>query len=128
MPWKQLCLLGDEEHALVMGRAGTIPAATANDQADFLVIVPFNMSLRRLKATALTAPSGNTTFQIRRSTDSGGSFSNAFGTVTISASAKVGTADPGDLDVNEGDVLNFSVTVGGGSGTNCAVFVVGARR
>ena len=127
MAWKKILLDGDEEHALVMGVAGTQPAATANDVADFYVIVPFGMSLKRLKATMKTAPSANTTFQVRRSVDSGASFSNAFGTVTINSSAKVGTADPGDLAVNEGDVLNFSVTVGGGSGTNPAVFVIGIR-
>ena len=120
--------LPDAEHALVMGLAGAPPTATSNDVADFYVIVPFNMTLTRLKATMKTVPSTNTTFQVRRSVDSGASFADAFGTVTVDASAYVGTADPGDLDVNEGDVLNFSVTVGGGSGANAAIFVVGKAR
>ncbi len=128
MAWKRVQLLGDEEHALVMGLAGTPPAATTNDVADFYLILPFNMTLTRLKATMKTAPSGNTTYQVRRSIDAGASFANAFGAVTVNASAKVGTADPADLDVNEGDVLNFSVTVGGGSGSNPAVFAVGKAR
>ena len=128
MAWKRIQLLGDEEHALVMGYAGTPPAATTNDIADFYVIVPFNVTLTRLKATMKTAPGANVTYQIRCSVDSGGSFSNAFGTVTINSAAKVGIADPADLNVNEGDVLNFSVTVGGGTGTNPAIFVVAKAR
>lgn len=110
-----------------MGKAGAIPAATVNDQADFLLILPFAMTLRRLKATAKTAPTSNTTIQVRRSTDSGGSFVNYFGTVTINATTKVGIADPVDASVNEGDILNFSITVGGGSGADLLVQVIGTR-
>ena len=128
MTWKRVQLLGDEEHALVMGCAGIPPVATTNDIADFYLIVPFNVTLTRLKATMKTAPGANVTYQVRRSVDSGASFANAFGTVTINSTAKVGIADPADLDVNEGDVLNFSVTVGGGSGTNAAIFVIGKAR
>lgn len=118
------------EVALVMGRAGTIPASTANDQADAYVVVPFDLTLLRLKVTCVTKPSGDTTIQVRRSTDSGNSFSNAFGTVVITASgtAKMFTSDPANLDVSEGDVLNFSITGGGGSGTNVLVTVIGHKR
>lgn len=116
------------ELALMMGRAGAIPAATSADAADFLVIVPFNITALRLKATAKTAPTSATTMQIRRSTDGGDSFSDAFGTVQLGANSKDGVSDPANLDLNEGDVLQFSVTVGGGSGTNLAVMVVGKAR
>jgi len=126
--WKSLLVLEDVEHALVMGVAGTLASATAADQADFLIFVPFDMTLKRLKASVKVAPSSSTTFQIRRSTDSGGTFSNAFGTVVISSSAKVGVADPADLNVDEGDLLNFSITVGGGSGENAAIHVLGVQR
>ncbi len=116
------------EHALVMGVAGTPPASPAADAADFLVIVPFNMTLTRLKATMETAPSADLTVQIRRSTDNGVTFGDFLGTVTVSNGAKVGTADPANSDVSEGDILNCSVTAGGNSGSNLAVFVIGQVR
>ncbi len=122
--------LTDEQHALVMGKAGTIPASTANDQADFLVMVPFDMTLKTIRASVTAKPGSDTTVQIRRSTDSGNSFSNAFGTVTVTAAgtAKAFSAGPADLDVSAGDVLNFSITGGGGSGTNLLVAVIGTAR
>ncbi len=130
MAWSRITLDGDVEHALMMGRAGTIPAATADDQADFYVVVPFNILLKRIKTSVVSKPSGDTTVQIRRSTDSGNSFSNAFGTCVITAAGtpKVHTSDPADLSVNEGDVLNFSITGGGSDGTNLVVQVIGARE
>ena len=128
MAWTKVLYLADAEHALVLGAAGTMPSATTSDIADFFLIVPFDMTLKRLKASLSTAPSSNTTFQMRRSVNSGSTFANAFGTVVINSSAFVGTADPADLNVDEGDVLNVSVTVGGGSGDNLALHVIGVAR
>jgi len=125
MGWKRVLLAADIEQSMVAGRAGTVPAALANDVADFLVVVPFNITLFRLKATMLTAPAVPTTIQIRRSTNSGASFADAFGIVTIAAAAKVGTSAPSQLAVNEGDIMNISIAAGGGSGTNLAVFMIG---
>jgi len=128
--WVGLAYQFEDEHALICGKAGAIPSATANDQADFLVVVPFNMTWKRIKVSVLTKPSSDTTIQIRRSTNSGESFSNAFGTCTVTASgnAKAFSSDPSDLDVDEGDVLNFSITGGGGDGTNILVEVIGVAR
>jgi len=47
----------EDSRTLTMGRAGTIPAATANDQADFLVVVPWNMTLTALRVSCATKPS-----------------------------------------------------------------------
>ncbi len=113
------------ERALTMGLAGTV-AATATDTADFLMVVPFNMTLRRIKASAKTAPTGAMAVQIRRSTDAGATYANAFGTVTFTANTRTAASDPADLDVNEGDVLNFSVSTG--SGSNLMVELVGVAR
>jgi hypothetical protein len=114
--------------ALMLGKAGTIPASPSADVADFLVVVPYNMTLDRLKATAKTAPVSTTTAQLRRSTNGGVSFSDFLGAVSIAAGDLVGSADPADADVSEGDVLQFSVTAGGGAGTNLMIQVIGRRR
>jgi hypothetical protein len=111
---------------MILGVAGTLPSATANDTADFTICVPWNMTLKRLKATVKSAPSSNTTFQVRRATVS--TFSNYFGSVTINSSAIEGAADPSDADVNEGDLLQISITAGGGSGSNAAVEIIGVPR
>lgn len=124
MAWKRVHLDGDQKIVLIMGLAGTIPAATTNEAADFYLTVPLGMTLENLKAVAKTAPGVTTTLQIRRSTNGGTSFSNAFGTVSLS-SVRTGTASPADLAVSEGDVLNFSVTVGDGSGADLLIEVVG---
>lgn len=124
MGWKQIHQDGDQKIVLIMGLAGTIPAATANDQANFYLTVPIALTLEKIKAIAKTAPGATTTFQIRRSTDSGSSFSNAFGTVTLS-SVRTGASDPSDLAVAEDDVLNFSVTVGNGSGADLLIELIG---
>ena len=119
--------------ALMMGRAGTIPASAAADQADFLVIVPFNMTLKTVQASALTAPTSSTTVRVRKATPSGGlvTFSDLSATfeATISANQKISAlGNPSDVDVAAGDVLNFSITAGGGSGANIMVSVVGTAR
>lgn len=113
------------ERVFTMGKAGTI-AATETDAADFLLVVPFPCTLKRLKTSRKTAVNASVV-QIRRSTDSGASYSNAFGSATFaSGTALVATADPADLNVNEGDILNFSVATGGG--TNLLVEVTAVPR
>lgn len=115
--------------ALSLGVAGTIPASAAADTSDFFIIVPCAMTITRLKAVCKTAPSSNTTIQLRKSTDSGSTWADVTGfSVTVNASALVGTADPTDTTVNEGDLLGFSVTAGGGSGTNLMLEVVAVPR
>jgi len=117
--------------ALTMGVAGTIPAAAA-DLADFYVVVPFNMTAMRLKLVSKTAPTALTTVRVRRGVPSAGlvTFSDLSATfeASIAANQKYVAADPVDVTLSEGDVLNFSITVGGGSGTNLMVEVVGKMR
>lgn len=124
MAWVRFHLDGDQKIVLILGLAGTIPAAAAADKADFYVTVPFALTLTNLKAVAKTAPSATTTFQIRRSVDGGTSFSDAFGTVSL-ASVRTGVANPADLAVNENDILNFSVTVGNGTGADLLIEAIG---
>lgn len=129
MAWRALAYQdGVPETALVIGLAGEIPSATADDQADFYMVVPFDMVVKRLKATAATAPSTNTELTLRRSTDNGATFSTVTGrTVTINNGDHLGENDVTDQNVNQGDILNFSVTSGGGSGENLALFVIGSK-
>lgn len=118
--------------AFSLGKAGTIPAATTNDTADFTFALPYNMTGKRLKVTCLTKPSGDTTLQLRRSTNSGETFSDVSGwtvVITAAGNAKMFTSDPTDAtDWAEGDVFNFSITGGGGDGTNVVLEVIGATR
>jgi hypothetical protein len=115
------------ERALSMGLGGTVPA-TAADTADFVVQVPFNMTLKRLKATAKTGPGGAMAVQLRRSTNpTTPSYSNVTGFVaTFVAGQSSAVVDPTDVDVNEGDLLNFSVSTGGGQ--NLLVEAIGVTR
>jgi hypothetical protein len=121
----------EDSRTLTMGRAGTIPAATANDQADFLVVVPWNLTLTALRVSCATKPSSDTTVALRRSTDGGNSFSSVSGftvSITAAGTSKTGSATPTASDVSAGDVLSFSVTVGGGTGTNVMLEVIGRLR
>jgi len=115
--------------ALALGVAGTVPAATADDKSDFIVVVPFDLTLKRMKAAMKTTPSSTTTIQLRKSVDSGSNWTSISGwTVTVNSAAYVGTSDPTDIDLDEGDLLGFSITAGGGSGTNLMVEVIGVPR
>lgn len=115
--------------ALVLGKAGTI-AATDADAADFPFVVPFNMTLMKMKVTMKTAPSGAMVVQLRKAAatiTTAPTYSDVSGfSVTFSASNVLAIADPTDADVGEGDFLNFSCTTG--SGTNLLLALVGKLR
>lgn len=113
------------ERPFFIGAAGT--PAVGDDKADFYVPVPFNCTLKRLKATSKTAVSALTTYQLRRSTDGGATFADYFGTVDIANGARLGSSDPADLDLTEGDVLNFSIDAGSGY-TNPMLVAVAKHR
>jgi len=125
-----LSLLGQVlgiEHAIAVGKAGVVAAAA--DTADFIQVAPFDMKLTRLKTTCTKKPTSDATIQVRRSTDGGATFTNAFGTIVVTAAgtAKIFTSDPADLNINEGDGLQFSVT-GGADGEDYMVQVIGETR
>ncbi len=116
-----------KERAIAMGKAGVVAAAA--DTADFIQVAPFDMKLTRIKATCSKTPRSNATIQIRRSTDNGNSFSIAFGTIVITSAgtAKIFASNPADLDINEGDGFNFSVT-GGADGEDYMLDIIGETR
>jgi hypothetical protein len=123
----------DLTHTFFLGKAGTIPASTAQDQADFLVIVPWDMTMTGVYALALTAPTSQTTARVRVATPSAGlvTFADLSATfnAVIEADQKVSPlGNPADVNVNAGQVLNFSIVGGGGSGTNILVAVLGFKR
>lgn len=108
--------------ALAFGKAGSI-SATETDAADFLVPIPFDCTVLRMKVTCKTAPGGSMAVQLRKSTNSGSSFADVSGfVVTFSASAKIAVVDPSNADLSEGDILNFSASTG--SGANLLVELV----
>lgn len=122
--WNRIDL---KEHAIAISKAGVVAAAA--DTADFIQVAALDMKLTRLKATCLTKPSSDATIQIRRSTDSGATFSDAFGTVAVTSAgaAKIFVSDPADLDIDEGDGFNFSVT-GGADGEDYMIQIIGEMR
>jgi hypothetical protein len=113
--------------AIVMGLAGVIPASSA-DVADFYVILPFNMTLQRMKVVCKVAPTGAMTVQLRRSTNrTTPSWSDVTGFLaTFTSGQQSAIVDPTDVDVNEDDLLGFSI--GTGSGTNLLLEVVAKSR
>jgi hypothetical protein len=114
------------------GLGGTIPAATTDDCADFNVVVPRNCNIKKIKATVKTKPSSDTTIQVRRTADGDpGNFVNWLGTVIVETATDVVsyTATPGTpLDADEGDLVQISITGGGGDGTNLLVELAGDTR
>lgn len=127
MTWIHLLKLGDAENAVALGIGGSIPAPPALEQADFLVPLPFALSLFRLKATMKVPPTANTTFQLRKSADGGVTWANVFGSVTVLAGQRVGVSAPATTTIAEGELLNFSVTAGDGSGGNATILAIGRK-
>jgi hypothetical protein len=117
----------DLERAMVIGKAGALPTLL-NDGADFPLVVPFDMTLRRMKSICAIAPTTNMVVQLRLSTDPlTPSYSDVAGfTTTFTAAQQSATVDPDDFDVSEGDVLNLSIT--SGSGQNMLTEIVGVAR
>jgi hypothetical protein len=117
----------DAERVLTLGIGGTI-AGTVTDGADFIVQIPFDMTLKRIKATAKGAPTGAMVPQLRRSTNATTpSWADVSGfSVTFVSGQSSAVADPTDVNVSEGDLLGLSV--GTGSGSNLLVEVVGKLR
>lgn len=104
------------ERAMVLGKAGVIPNSVT-DGADFLIVVPFDSQLRRAWASLGTAPPSAVTVTLRRSVNGGSTFTSVAGYApVIAAGARVSPViDPADVNVNQGDVLNFSSSGGGGT-------------
>jgi hypothetical protein len=120
------------ERSLILSKGGAI-GATETNAADFLLAVPFNMTLKRLKATVQSAVSGSMVVQLRRATTpvtTPPTYSDVTNwTVTFSSGNVLAVnASPtgGNVNVDEDDVLNFSVSTG--SGGSLLLEVIGIPR
>lgn len=123
-----LNILGQSQREAVglsVGKAGTIPATSA-DTGDFLLAIPFDMTAERLKVTRKTHGSAAMVIQPRVSGDAGNSYSDALESITFGSTSLEQELNITDVDLNEGDILNFSITSGGG--TNLLVEVIGRTR
>lgn len=115
------------EGAFAMGMAGTVTASA--DTADFLIAVPYNFKITRLKITYKTKPTTDATIQLRSSsTGNTGTFADISSpAVFVTAGNRLQSFDITDTDVDESFALNFSVT-GGGDGVNIMVELIGYTR
>ncbi len=111
--------------AIVLGKGGAI-STTDPDAADFPICVPFACTILRMKVTVKTAPTGAMAVTLRRAATpvtTAPTYSDVGGcVVTFVANRVLAIADPTDVPITEGDMLNFSCTTGGG--TNLLLEVV----
>ncbi len=115
-----------KERAFLFGKAGVI-GATETNAADFPLIVPFAITMKRMKAVLATAASGAMTVQIRKASAPGTavpSYADVTGFVgTFANGSQIATFTLGTaVTAAEGDLLNFSCATG--SGVNLMVEVV----
>ncbi len=108
-----------------MGKGGSI-SATETNAADYPILVPYDCTLMRMKASLKTAASGAMVVTLRQSAGpitTAPSYSDVTGfSATFSTNNVAAVVDPADVDVSEGDMLNFSCTTG--SGANILLEVV----
>ncbi len=122
-------IAAQNERGLILGKGGTL-TGTLTDTADFPLTVPFDCTLKRMKVVVKTAVSGAMVVQLRRvagPVTTAPTYADVTGfTVTYSSSNVYASADPTDVDVSEGDVLNFSCSTT--SGANIIIEVVAVPR
>lgn len=119
-------ITGNKSIAFAIGKVGAIPAAPANDQADFMFPVPYNIIIKQLKAISTVTLTNPVTIQVRHSTDGGISFYDVVGVaVNINAGSRLGIATVTDYSIVEGEVLNFSIVSGGNTGNNLTLLIIG---
>ena len=116
--------------AVVLGISGDIPAGPSAQAGDLPIPLPHNAVLRRMKLIAKSAVSVVKTAQLRRSTDNGNTYADITGFIAsldpaISGGRVATAVDPTDVDVNENDLLQISLTDGNASsGADLATIVV----
>lgn len=108
-----------KERALTLGKGGAI-GATETNAADFPMIVPFAITMKRMKAVLNTAASGAMTVQLQKASAPGTavpSYSAVNGFVcTFANGSTIATITPGTaVTAAEGDLLNFSAATGSGN-------------
>jgi hypothetical protein len=112
-----------------LGKGGSI-LTTDTNAADYPFCVPYDCTLLRMKATLKTAASGAMVVQLRTAAGpvtTAPTYSDVTGfTCTFANTRVLATIDPTDVDVSEGDFLNFSCATG--SGANLLVEIVAALR
>lgn len=118
--------IGAERH-FVIGVAGGLSGVSGVQAADFYFPVPYNSTIKRMKAVCRTAPTAAMTVQLRKSTNAGTSFADISGfIVTYTTGGEfVQNVDPADANISEDDLL--SVTLGGtqgGADLMCTLVIV----
>ena len=113
------------ERAFGFGKGGVI-GATETNSADFPFCIPYGLTMKRIKVTLGTAASGAMVVQLRKASNPGTgtpSYADVSGfSVTFVNGGQIAVADPADVAVSEGDLMNFSASTG--SGQNLFVEVV----
>ncbi len=120
---------GSGPRGFVMGKGGPV-LTTDTNAADYPILVPYNCTLLRMKVTLKVAASGAMVVKLRKAAGPitiTPTYVDVTGfSVTFSNGNVAAAADPADVDVSEGDMMNFSCTTG--SGSNILVEVVVALR
>jgi hypothetical protein len=125
----QAAILAGVEHAAILTIGGVI-SPTMTDAADFYFVVPFNATLKRMKATVKAPVTGSCAVKLRSAAaaiTTPPTFGDVTGfTCTFSSGNVLATVSPSTVNVGEGDFLGLSVTTG--SGVNLLVEVVLVAR
>ncbi len=118
-------IAADNLRGFVLGKGGAI-LTTDTNAADFPFCVPYDCTLRRMKATLKTAATGAMVVHLRLASGpvtTAPTYADVTGfTATFANTYVFASVDPTNVDVLEGDMLNFSCTVG--SGANLLVEIV----
>jgi hypothetical protein len=119
-----------EEEVLTLWRA-SMPTTVTAQIADFPIVVPYAMTITELRLLLKTTPNGSVTFRARLSTDNGATWADltTAGDITIASGGRAGSVTGLLIAVNEGDVLQVSITASGNttSGINLAYEIVGRK-
>lgn len=117
------------EQAFMLAISGVI-SPTMADSADFNLVIPWNCTILRMKATTKAAVTGACAVKLRSAATpitTPPAFGDVTGfTCTFANGNVLAVVDPANVDFSEGDMLGLSVTTG--SGVNLLVEVVAVKR
>jgi len=119
-----------EEEVLTLWRA-SMPTSVTAQIADFPIVVPFAMTITELRVLLKTTPNNSVTFRARLSTDNGATWADltTAGDITITSGNRAGSVAGLLIAVNEGDVLQVSITASTNTttGINLTYEIVGRK-